>query len=63
MPANNRAFWKAKLARNAQRDREVTRALRASGWTVLRIWECALVRSRAERTMARITRRAFLRAG
>ena len=56
MPANNRAFWKAKLARNAQRDRAVSCALRASGWTVLRIWECALARSRAGRTMARITR-------
>ncbi len=56
MPANNRAFWKAKLTRNAQRDREVTRALRASGWTVLRIWECALSRSRAKCTVARIVR-------
>src|SRR5438045_1371544 len=27
-PANNRAFWKTKLARNAERDREVTRTLR-----------------------------------
>ena len=56
MPANNRTFWKAKLTRNAQRDRAVTRALRASGWTVLRVWECALARSRAGRTMARLAR-------
>ena len=56
MPANNRAFWKAKLTRNAQRDRAVTRALRASGWTVLRVWECALARSHAGRTIARIVR-------
>ena len=53
-PANNRAFWKAKLARNAQRDRDVTRALRAGGWRVLRIWECALARGRTGRTVARI---------
>ena len=56
MPANNRAFWKAKLARNAQRDRAVTRALRASGWAVLRVWECALTRTRSARTAARIAR-------
>ena len=46
-PKTRVAFWTAKLARNAQRDRAVSRALRASGWTVLRIWECALARSRA----------------
>ncbi len=55
-PVMRAAWWAAKLARNAQRDRAVSRALRASGWTVLRIWECALVRSRARRTMARFAR-------
>ena len=55
-PANRAEWWAAKLARNAQRDLTVTRALRASGWTVLRIWECALVRARAGRTVARIAR-------
>lgn len=53
-PKTRVAFWAAKLARNAQRDRAVSRALRASGWAVLRIWECALARSRAGRTTARI---------
>ena len=55
-PVNNRAFWKAKFARNAKRDRDVTRTLRTAGWRVLRIWECALARSRSGRTMARLTR-------
>jgi DNA mismatch endonuclease (patch repair protein) len=39
MPANNRTFWKAKLARNAARDR---------------VWECALSRRRSGRTILRI---------
>ena len=56
MPANNRTFWKAKLARNAARDREVTRALRKAGWRVIRVWECALTRTRSVRTAARIAR-------
>jgi DNA mismatch endonuclease (patch repair protein) len=56
MPRNNREFWKAKLARNAARDREVTRALREAGWRVLRVWECALTRTRSARTAARIAR-------
>lgn len=56
MPANNRAFWEAKLGRNAARDREVTRTLRAAGWRVLRVWECALTRSRCARTAGRLLR-------
>lgn len=56
VPSSRMEYWAPKLARNAQRDRVVTRTLRASGWTVLRIWECALGRSRARRTMARIAR-------
>ena len=55
-PKTRVAFWKAKLARNAQRDREVNHALRSEGWTVLRIWECALARSHVGRTLERITR-------
>ena len=55
-PANNRVFWKTKLVRNAQRDRQVTRALRASGWRVLRVWECALIHTRSAPTAGRIAR-------
>jgi DNA mismatch endonuclease (patch repair protein) len=55
-PATRAEWWAAKLARNAERDKVVTRALRARGWTVLRVWECALARSRAVRTVARIAR-------
>lgn len=32
-------WWMAKIARNMQRDREVTRTLNAAGWTVVRLWE------------------------
>lgn len=56
MPRNNRAFWEAKLTRNAARDREVTRTLRKAGWRVLRVWECALRTKRAAATVRRIER-------
>ena len=56
MPASNRAFWEAKLTRNAARDREVTRTLRKAGWRVIRVWECALAKKRSARTVARIAR-------
>jgi len=38
-PATNAEFWTTKLAGNMQRDQRATRALLASGWTVLRVWE------------------------
>ena len=55
-PATRAAFWAAKFSRNKARDRAVTRALRAAGWTVLRVWECALTRRRSGWTGARIAR-------
>jgi DNA mismatch endonuclease (patch repair protein) len=56
MPAGNRAFWKAKLARNTERDRTVTRALRKAGWTVLRIWEHDLAPKHWPRVARRVAR-------
>ena len=32
-------FWRDKIERNMERDRAVTRKLRADGWTVVRLWE------------------------
>ncbi len=55
-PAGNRAFWKKKFARYAERDRDVTRTLRRAGWTVLRVWEHALARRGEARLLARLRR-------
>ena len=55
-PVGNRKFWDAKFARNKARDREVSRCLRRAGWTVVRIWECALRKKRQAATMARLMR-------
>jgi DNA mismatch endonuclease (patch repair protein) len=55
-PRQNRKFWDEKIARNRQRDRLVIRELRKSGWTVLRLWECALSRKRQAHTLARLRR-------
>lgn len=41
-PQSNRKYWDFKIARNRQRDRQVTRALRGLGWRVIRIWGCSL---------------------
>lgn len=58
-PGTRPEYWLPKLLRNAKRDRLVTRELRATGWTVLRIWECSLVRQRANRTLKRIAKALF----
>ena len=65
-PANNKAFWKKKLAGNKTRDRVVNRALRragrvkwrghhAAGWRVLRIWEHELAKKNEARLLRRLT--------
>lgn len=38
-PRSNAAWWRAKLDRNIERDRETTTILEGAGWRVLRIWE------------------------
>ncbi len=38
-PKTRPEFWKNKIARNVERDREITGQLKKMGWTVLRIWE------------------------
>jgi DNA mismatch endonuclease (patch repair protein) len=42
IPKQNNLFWKNKIGRNVERDREVTRGLKREGWKVLRIWEHGL---------------------
>ena len=56
IPANNREFWRRKLERNVQRDRLVTRTLRAKGWRVLRVWEHQLKKSTQDSCLLRIRR-------
>ena len=48
VPATRPEFWKAKLDGNAARDGKNIGRLRALGWRVLVVWECAL---REERTL------------
>ena len=54
IPVNNRIFWKRKLGKNVQRDRLVTKELRAKGWRVLRVWEHQLKKSSQKKCHHRI---------
>ena len=55
-PKTNAAFWRKKIRRNQERDREVGRALRKIGWKVLRIWQHALRRKDEAKLIRRLLR-------
>ncbi len=55
-PKGNARFWREKIARNRERDREVNRELRRRGWRVLRIWEHELGRTGERRVGRKIGR-------
>jgi DNA mismatch endonuclease (patch repair protein) len=38
----NAALWERKMTRNRERDRRSTQVAQAAGWTVVRVWECAI---------------------
>lgn len=48
LPKSNIEFWKEKIERNIERDRESMQALFDLGWKVIRVWECEL-RNKANR--------------
>jgi DNA mismatch endonuclease (patch repair protein) len=53
-PKVNSAYWQPKLERNVGRDRLVDDALRAYGWTVVRVWEHECPVEAAERVEAAV---------
>lgn len=55
-PSSNTEFWHKKLERNRQRDKDVSRKLKESGWEVIVIWECEL---NDERKLERRINRLF----
>ncbi len=42
LPGTRTAWWKSKIDRNRERDREVERALRETGWRIAHVFECAI---------------------
>jgi DNA mismatch endonuclease (patch repair protein) len=55
LPSTRTEFWSKKIARNRELDAIARRALRADGWRVLTIWECAFRKS-ARRAAIVVTR-------
>ena len=63
-PRTRAAFWKTKINRNIERDREVRIALKTAAWRVIVVWECAL-RGKHRRALPDVlsTVEAFIRHG
>lgn len=59
IPASRRAYWVAKLAKNAARDKRTRQKLVRLGWRVLVVWECQTRLDLRERLEARLA--AFLK--
>lgn len=47
-PSSNEEYWRKKIYRNVERDKENQRILAEQGWRVLIIWECQLKKKVAE---------------
>jgi DNA mismatch endonuclease, patch repair protein len=54
IPKSNKSYWRPKLLRNAERDAEHLKTLRAAGWRTLVIWDCET--KNFERLKARLSR-------
>ena len=52
-PKSNVEYWAPKIAGNAARDRRIRAELRATGWTVVGIWEHEL-RAQPARCLSRL---------
>lgn len=42
MPSTRTEFWRSKISKNVERDRQVDGLLDEAGWRKMTIWECAL---------------------
>ena len=49
-------FWREKIERNRNRDRNVTRTLRKRGWVVIRLWEHQIKKSTEQSIIKIISR-------
>jgi DNA mismatch endonuclease (patch repair protein) len=41
-PSSNEEYWRPKILKNVERDRENSEKLKSMGWKVITVWECEL---------------------
>lgn len=42
LPESNHEFWKQKIEKNIERDKQIIAELEKDGWTVIIIWQCEI---------------------
>jgi len=47
IPATNKKYWINKIERNKERDKEVNKYYKKSGWKIIRIWEHDFIKKSA----------------
>lgn len=50
-PQNNADFWREKIQRNIERDKNNYDKLKQLGWNVVLVWECELKKHRRDETL------------
>lgn len=55
-PKSNQDYWNKKIINNVERDKNINEYLTQKGWTVVRIWECELKKSKLEQTVDKINK-------
>lgn len=53
-PSSNEDYWRAKIQRNIERDKDNASKLRGAGWNVIVVWECELKKAAAEARLGRL---------
>ncbi len=53
VPKSNIYYWKKKIQRNRERDKEVNKLLKKRGWKVCRVWEYD-IKHRVEKSICKI---------
>ena len=53
-PSSNEAYWRPKILRNVERDRENSEKLTSMGWKVITVWECELKKKEFDHTMGKL---------
>lgn len=51
MPKSNVEYWKPKLKRNVERDKENIQELEQLGWRTFVVWECELSKEKRDATL------------
>ena len=51
LPNTRQDFWRAKIARNRERDKEEQRRLAEMGWHCITVWECGLAPAKRDSTL------------